>query len=58
MRFRSTIGRVGPLPVELVWALILLLDVAIILGALTALTWIGDHVEDVLWPGGTEWVPF
>jgi hypothetical protein len=54
----SGFDRVGPFHPYLVYAAILLLDVAALLLILAALVWIGDTAEDILWPGGTEWVDF
>jgi hypothetical protein len=49
---------VGPFHPYLVYAAILLLDFAALLLILAALVWIGDTAEDMIWPGGTEWVNF
>lgn len=49
---------VGPFHPYLVWAAILLFDIVLVLAALAGLTWLSDRVEDVLWPGGREWVDF
>jgi len=38
------------------YGLILLLDVAIIAVGLGLLTELGDSIEDLIWPGGTEWI--
>jgi len=35
---------------------VLLLDILLILLVLTGLTFVGDKIEDVIWPGGREWV--
>ena len=35
---------------------VLLLDILLILLVLTGLTFVGDKIEDVVWPGGREWV--
>ncbi len=48
----------GPLPAWVIWSAVLLLDLAMILLVLTALVWAGDRIEDVIWPGGTEWLEF
>lgn len=37
-------------------AAILVLDLLALLLILGALTFIGDKIEDVIWPGGREWV--
>lgn len=33
-----------------------MLDILVVLLVLAALTFVGDKVEDVIWPGGQEWV--
>lgn len=33
-----------------------MLDLLIILLFIAALTFVGDKVEDLIWPGGREWV--
>jgi hypothetical protein len=53
---RGAPPRVGPVPAWIAWGGVLLLDLTMILGVLAALTWAGDRLEDVLWPGGIEWV--
>jgi len=55
---RSGLDRIGPFHPYLVYAAILLLDLIVAALILLALTWIGDRVEDLIWPGGTEWVDF
>jgi len=53
-RWRGAVRNPGPQ--WALYALILLLDIlaaALILGALVE---IGDSVEDVIWPGGVEWI--
>ncbi|MGE0178774.1 MAG: hypothetical protein AB7O91_03000 [Sphingomonas sp.] len=52
------LDRIGPFHPYLVYAAILLLDLIGLVLIILALTWIGDTVEDWLWPGGTEWVDF
>lgn len=47
---------VGPFHPYVVMAAVLLLDLLIILLVIAALTFVGDKVEDVIWPGGREWV--
>lgn len=47
---------VGPFHPYLVTVAVLLLDIALILLVLTSLTFVGDRLEDVIWPGGKEWV--
>jgi hypothetical protein len=53
---RSGLDPVGPFHPYLVYAAILLLDLAGAALILLALVWIGDTAEDLIWPGGTEWV--
>lgn len=47
---------VGPFHPYLVMAAVLLLDILAILLVIAALTYVGDKIEDVIWPGGREWV--
>lgn len=54
LRVRST-NRLGPPPYWL-YGLILLLDILILAAALGMLTELGDSIEDLIWPGGTEWI--
>ena len=49
---------VGPFPLYVAIAAVLLLDLLAVLLILLALTWVGDKIEDVLFPGGREWVDF
>jgi hypothetical protein len=55
---RGGLDRIGPFHPYLVYAAILLLDLALAALILLALTWIGDTAEDRLFPGGPEWVDF
>ena len=48
--------RIGPFHPYVVMAAVALLDILAILLVLTALTVVGDKIEDVIWPGGREWV--
>ena len=48
--------RIGPFHPYLVMASVLVLDLLLILLVLSALTYAGDRIEDVIWPGGREWV--
>lgn len=52
----GTPPRVGVFPAWMAWGAILLVDLALILLVLVALTWVGDRIEDIMWPGGPEWV--
>lgn len=47
---------VGPFHPYVVMVAVLLLDIALILLVLTSVTFVGDKLEDVIWPGGKEWV--
>ncbi|NJC34301.1 hypothetical protein GGR88_001775 [Sphingomonas jejuensis] len=49
---------IAGLPPRLVYAAILLLDLAVIALLLTGVLWLVDRVEDRIFPGGTEWLPF
>jgi hypothetical protein len=48
--------RIGPFHPYVVAGAVLLLDILAILLVLAAFTFAGDKIEDVLWPGGREWV--
>jgi hypothetical protein len=48
--------RIGPFHPYLVVGAVALLDILIILLVLAAMTYTGDKIEDVIWPGGREWV--
>lgn len=50
------LDRIGPFHPYIVVGGILLVDLFIILLVFSALMLIGDKVEDVIWPGGKEWV--
>ena len=47
---------VGPFHLYVVIAAVALLDLLIILLVISVLTYAGDKIEDVIWPGGREWV--
>ncbi len=47
---------IGPFHPYVVMASVLVLDLLLILLVLSALTYAGDKIEDVLLPGGREWV--
>jgi hypothetical protein len=55
---KSGLDTVGPFHPYLVYAAVLLLDLAGLVLILFTLIWIGDTAEDLFWPGGTEWVDF
>ena len=48
--------RIGPFHPYVVMASVLVLDLLLILLVLSALTFAGDKIEDVIWPGGRDWV--
>lgn len=50
--------RIGPFHPAFVWGAVIVLDLIIVLALLLAVTKIGDKVEDLVFPGGTEWVTF
>lgn len=47
---------IGPFHPFLVFAAVLLLDLAAIVAILLALAWAGDKAEDRIAPGGEEWI--
>jgi len=49
---------IGPFHPSLVYAAVLLLDLIGLLLIILILLWIGDLVEDLIWPGGYEWIDF
>lgn len=55
---KSGLDRVGPFHPYLVYAAVLALDAVGVILILAALMWTGDRAEDLLWPGGAEWVDF
>lgn len=55
---RDGFDRIGPFHPALIWAAVIVFDVAVILLILAAVTKVGDEVEDVVAPGGPEWVTF
>jgi len=50
--------RIGPFHPAFVWGAVIVFDLMIVLAVLLAVTKIGDKVEDVVFPGGPEWVTF
>ncbi len=50
--------RIGPFHPAFVWGAVIVLDLIVVLAILLAVTKIGDKVEDVVFPGGPEWVTF
>lgn len=55
---KGGLDRIGPFHPYLVFAGVILIDLIGLALLLLAAAWIGDTVEDWLWPGGTEWVDF
>lgn len=55
---RDGLDPVGPFHPYIVYAAILLLDLLGAILIVTALIWASDQAEDLLWPGGEEWVDF
>lgn len=53
---RDGYDTIGPFHPYLVWAAVLLAQVAIVVAIVLALTMAGDRIEDQLFPGGQEWV--
>jgi len=55
---KSGFDTVGPFHPYLAFAGVILIDLLAVFLILTAIAWIGDRIEDLIWPGGTEWVDF
>ncbi|HET9429132.1 MAG TPA: hypothetical protein VFO69_12310 [Allosphingosinicella sp.] len=55
---RDGLDPVGPFHPYLVYAFILLLDLIGAALIVMAVVWASDQAEDLLWPGGEEWVDF
>jgi hypothetical protein len=55
---RSGFDRVGPFHPYLAFGAVILVDLLAVVLIVLALTWVGDTMEDWLWPGGPEWVDF
>ena len=56
--FRDGMDPVGPFHPYLAFAAILLVDLIGLVLLVTVLVWASDRVEDLFWPGGSEWVDF
>ena len=56
--FRDGMDPVGPVHPYLAFAAVLLVDLIGLALIVTALVWASDRVEDLIWPGGSEWVEF
>jgi len=57
-RRRSLVDPIAGLPPRLVYAAILILDLLLLALMLAGVLWVIDRVEDRIFPGGTEWIPF
>ena len=55
---RDGFDRIGPFHPAFVWGAVIVFDLIVVLAILLAVTKIGDKVEDVVSPGGPEWVTF
>lgn len=55
---RDGFDPIGPFHPYVVYAGIILVDLIGLLLLVTALVWVSDQVEDLIWPGGEEWVEF
>jgi hypothetical protein len=55
---KGDLDRIGPFHPYLVYAAILALDLLGVLLILAVLAWAGDRAEDLIWPGGSEWIDF
>lgn len=50
--------RVGPLPAWLAYVGVMLFNLAGAALIIMSLVWLGDVIEDAIFPGGIEWVDF
>ena len=55
---KGGLDRVGPFHPYLVYAAVVIVDLIGLALIILALVWVSDEVEDLLWPGGSEWVDF
>ena len=55
---RDGLDRVGPFHPYVAFAAVLLVDLFIVMLFLGMLAYLGDKVEDAIWPGGDDWVEF
>ena len=55
---RDGFDPIGPFHPYVVFAGIVLLDLIGVVLLLAALIWTSDRAEDLIWPGGEEWVEF
>ena len=56
--YRDGLDPIGPFHPYVVYAFVLLLDLIGAALIVMALVWASDQAEDLLWPGGEEWVDF
>ena len=54
--FADGYDRVGPLHPYMAFAGVLLLDLVLALILLSIVAMVGDTIEDVLFPGGIDWI--
>ncbi|WP_448502653.1 hypothetical protein [Sphingomonas sp.] len=50
--------RIGPLHPYVAWGGVLLFDLLLVAAIVTVLLVAADWTEDLIWPGGPEWLPF
>ncbi len=55
---RDGFDRIGPFHPAFAWGAVVVFDLLVVVAILLAVTKIGDKVEDVIAPGGEEWVTF
>ncbi|MBD8679157.1 hypothetical protein [Sphingomonas sp. CFBP 13720] len=55
---RDGFDRIGPFHPAFLWGAVVVFDLLVVLAILLAVTKLGDKVEDVVAPGGEEWVTF
>ena len=55
---KNGFDRVGPVHPYVAFGAVLLLDLIGAALILLAVAWLGDRIEDAIWPGGADWVDF
>ncbi len=50
--------RIGPFHPYVAWGAVLLFDLLLVAAIVTILLAGADWTEDLIWPGGPEWLPF
>ncbi len=55
---RDGFDRIGPFHPAFLWGAVVVFDLLVVVAILLAVTKLGDKVEDVVAPGGEEWVTF